>query len=217
MRSPQLIIGGVARPELMVLDFDIDAPEQKTNMVDVIGANGSVDLSTVLTDGNPVYNNRKATFSLGVRSGAVTQRTLSAELHGRIVGVSKTDEADGYLEGRVALSDFKPYPSGDFTFKLTIDAQPFWTANAEKSLSFNPATGNGKNIMITNANQKWAAPVVSVSGGVVDIVSAGTHFQIVDGAQKVIPGIILKSGDNAFTLIGAAAALVTFKWREGWL
>lgn len=93
----------------------IAPPSQKTNFIDIPGADGSLDMSEVLT-GYPIYNDREGTLSfIAMNKNASSTpecnpfkfrdlvATISDYLHGKKLKMVLEDDNEHYYEGRFYL------------------------------------------------------------------------------------------------------------------
>lgn len=102
-------------------------PVVKTNSIDYINSDGSLDLTENLTD-EPKYGNRSGSFSFIVENGhanwAVLYSEIMAYLHGKKYKARLEDDPDYYYEGRFAVSS---WASGAQYSTITIayDVAPF--------------------------------------------------------------------------------------------
>lgn len=98
----------------------VSPPTQKTNYIDIPGANGSLDMSEILT-GYPIFNNREGSFSFitlnryGVSQPYQNRKNLTRVgedvmeyLHGRSMKMILEDDPLYYYEGRFTVSDLSP-------------------------------------------------------------------------------------------------------------
>lgn len=96
-------------------------PSVKTTTISVPGANGTIDVSEILT-GYPVYDNRKGSIDFTVLNGYgewyERYSTISNILHGQKMRAVLEDELDYYYEGRFTINSWK---SDKDRSKITID------------------------------------------------------------------------------------------------
>lgn len=114
----------------------ISPPSQKTNYIDIPGANGSLDMSEILT-GYPLFNNREGSFTFivlnkqGVYQPYENRKKLAkvAEdimeyLHGRSMKMILEDDPLYYYEGRFTVSSVSP--EEDFsTIEISYNVGPY--------------------------------------------------------------------------------------------
>lgn len=208
----QLIIDGDV-VSAIIRSKVVDAPTVKTNIVEIEGANGSLDLSTVLTDGNPVYQNRELVFEMALIGADFfdAQSTWNNAYHGKLVTITTDDQAEMYFTGRCYLSDWSE-ERGFVGFKLTVDADPFMYDVTETVVNVTASSGAGTPVTLANG-RKWLAPTITPSATLTVKVGA-VSYQLQAGTQ-IVPDIILRDGNTTLYIIGAGTC--QFKYRKGWL
>lgn len=130
----------------------INPPGLKTNMVDIPGGNGSIDLTEVLT-GFPTYSDRSGQLEFIVDNDFIYRYGSFAELyteimmylHGKRLQMWLTDDDQYYYQGRFVVNEWKS--EKDWS-KITINYQlePFkyeWESSEDNWLwdPFNLETG----------------------------------------------------------------------------
>ena len=95
---------------LILTDKDIGFPEPKLEEVDVIGADGVIDLSEVLND-DIKYKTRKLQFTFTVLKGnkywASTVADVANYLHGKKLRIQMDFDPAYYYTGRCKINSFK--------------------------------------------------------------------------------------------------------------
>ena len=108
---------------LILTDKDIGFPEPKLEEVDVIGADGVIDLSEVLND-DIKYKTRKLQFTFTVLKGnkywASTVADVANYLHGKKLRIQMDFDPAYYYTGRVKINSFK---TSKRLCTITIDAE----------------------------------------------------------------------------------------------
>lgn len=118
-------------------------PEQKTSIIDIQGADGSLDSSYILTK-YPVFDNRKGSFDFIVANGYGdwTERysDIMDYLHGRKLKAILEDDLDYYYYGRFTVNDWTSNNDGTWS-EITIDyeVEPYKKLNEPKTFSFSGA------------------------------------------------------------------------------
>ena len=83
-------------------------PQTKEKIIDIPGADGALDISTVLTGGVQVYANRTGKFDFIVENNSLSIDELTYEimtfLHGRTMRAYLEDDPEYYYEGRFKIS-----------------------------------------------------------------------------------------------------------------
>jgi hypothetical protein len=112
-------------------------PELKTQIVDIPGSDGELDLSEALT-GRPIYQNRKGSFHFVVLHGKNYASAYSAvmqHIHGKQLRAVLDDDPLYYYEGRFTVNSWL---SKEYASEIVIDynVAPYKCAldGTEKSL-----------------------------------------------------------------------------------
>lgn len=138
-------------------------PSQKTNYVDIPGANGSLDLSTALT-GIPVFENRSGSFEFALpdadKDWAGMYSYIANFLHGRRLKMVLEDDPAYYYVGRFSISDWtsdENYTSVSIDYELEPLKNDIYN-NADEWLwnpfdFINQVTRDIENINITSTNK----------------------------------------------------------------
>jgi hypothetical protein len=96
-------------------------PKQKTLTIDIPGADGIEDLSTILL-GYPTYSNREGSFEFIVMNGYKEWHALYSDimdyLHGRTMKAFLEDDPLFYYQGRFTVNEWKSDPHNS---KIVID------------------------------------------------------------------------------------------------
>lgn len=109
----------------------ISMPPVKKNQVEIVGANGVLDLSYTLTN-YPIYNNRTGSIEFAVLndhdgySWSDIYANIASSLHGRRARMYLEDDMDYYYEGQWALSQWTSNSDGTWsTVTLDYDLDPY--------------------------------------------------------------------------------------------
>lgn len=119
---------------LLLASKSITAPEVKTNLVEVPGMDGALDLSDALT-GEPAYKNRKISISLiGVKavSGKEWPSAISDfcnAVHGKRLKISFPEDTAHYYAGRLSVGQIS-ISGGKQSIAVEVDCDPWKYKNA---------------------------------------------------------------------------------------
>lgn len=95
-------------------------PKQKTNTIDIPGADSALDFSEALT-GYPVYSDRVGSFTFVVMNGykdwTDTYSDIMDYLHGNVLHAQLEDDPKYYYEGRFSIDSWESEPDRS---KITI-------------------------------------------------------------------------------------------------
>lgn len=102
----------------------VASPAPKTNLIDIPGADGSIDATTVLT-GYPLYSRRTGSWTFKIMNGYyawdVLYSRICAFLHGRTLRVMLEDDAMWYYEGRFEVSMSPGENNSELTISYDLD------------------------------------------------------------------------------------------------
>lgn len=190
----------------------IPDPEPKTNYINIDGADGSLDMSEVLT-GKVTYSDRTVTASFRTSEGTHEERMrllrqIKAALHGRKVKIIEPDDPQHYFFGRVKIKD----PTADqvhlaFTVEATCEPWRYAVNETERIVQL---SSDGVTMILRNEGTKTLCPTIKIDG-TVSITANGVATELSNGTYK-ITDIQLAPGINAVGLTGAGT--VTFIYRE---
>ena len=196
-------------------------PKPKTTYVDIPGANGSLDLSEVVS-GEVVYEPRTGSFELIVANGYQDWHVLYSEilnyLHGQNTKAILEDDPDYYYEGRFAVNQWKSDP---YYSVITIDytVYPYKLEHASSVGGwawddFNFETGivrdykdirvDGTHTLVVVGSEMSVVPVFTVSsddGSGLTVEYEGTKYTLNDGNNRIIHAKI-HAGNNTFIFTG---------------
>jgi hypothetical protein len=114
----------------------VEAPAPKTNLIDIPGADGAIDATTVLT-GYPLYSRRTGSWTFKVMNGYyawdVLYSRISSFLHGRTLRVMLEDDAMWFYEGRFEVSMSPGEDNSEITISYDLDPYKYkmWTTQED--------------------------------------------------------------------------------------
>ena len=195
----------------------ISVPEPHTVLVDVPGRNGRLDLSEALT-GDISYSNRTIKLvlvaSVNIQSWHDMCEHIFNKFHGRKVKVTFDDDPEHYYSGRASVSDPQRIRNGA-SLTLTVDADPFRYAKAEKQVRIPGAGAAESNGVIENSGRMTVAAVITADAEC-QMVVEGRTYSLMAGKQTF--ELVIPPGRTPVTLKNCAAdKTVKFTFREGWL
>lgn len=199
---------------LLLSPFKLEIPEVQTNYIDIVGHDGSVDLTEIL--GLVNYKNREVslTFTVPFELSEVVRiyRELANFLHGQKMKIVLPSFEDYYLIGRCSIGDLdrskktnqiainancEPYKYKQNITKIvkTIGSLPYEVVINNLKMPTTPTITTTNNVIMNfeNADYSW---------------SKGEHLNT---------SIVLKEGRNIFTFKEGSEGLVTFSYQEGML
>ena len=210
---------------LNLTDKDIGFPEPKLEEVDVIGADGVIDLSEVLND-DIKYKTRKLQFTFTVLKGnkywASTVADVANYLHGKKLRIQMDFDPAYYYTGRCKINSFK---TSKRLCTITIDAEcePYRldiNGNGEKWLwdtfSFqngfirvNAVTVNGS-LQVNLQNQRKIVSPTFTCSTAMTVTFDGVTYNLPKGKTQVL-GIRLQYGTNYVTFKGNGTVKIEYQ------
>ena len=210
---------------LILTDKDIGFPEPKLEKVDVIGADGVIDLSEVLND-DIKYKTRKLQFTFTVLNGnkywASTVADIANYLHGKKLRIQMDFDPAYYYTGRCKINSFK---TSKRLCTITIDAEcePYRldiNGNGEKWLwdtfSFqngfirvNAVTVNGS-LQVNLQNQRKIVSPTFTCSTAMTVTFDGVTYNLPKGKTQVL-GIRLQYGTNYVTFKGNGTVKIEYQ------
>lgn len=210
---------------LILTDKDIGFPEPKLEEVDVIGADGVIDLSEVLND-DIKYKTRKLQFIFTVLKGnkywASTVADVANYLHGKKLRIQMDFDPAYYYTGRCKINSFK---TSKRLCTITIDAEcePYRldiNGNGEKWLwdtfSFqngfirvNAVTVNGS-LQVNLQNQRKIVSPTFTCSTAMTVTFDGVTYNLPKGKTQVL-GIRLQYGTNYVTFKGNGTVKIEYQ------
>lgn len=210
---------------LILTDKNIGFPEPKLEEVDVIGADGVIDLSEVLND-DIKYKTRKLQFTFTVLKGnkywASTVADVANYLHGKKLRIQMDFDPAYYYTGRCKINSFK---TSKRLCTITIDAEcePYRldiNGNSEKWLwdtfSFqngfirvNAVTVNGS-LQVNLQNQRKIVSPTFTCSTAMTVTFDGVTYNLPKGKTQVL-GIRLQYGTNYVTFKGNGTVKIEYQ------
>lgn len=210
---------------LILTDKNIGFPEPKLEEVDVIGADGVIDLSEVLND-DIKYKTRKLQFTFTVLKGnkywASTVADVANYLHGKKLRIQMDFDPAYYYTGRCKINSFK---TSKRLCTITIDAEcePYRldiNGNGEKWLwdtfSFqngfirvNTVTVNGS-LQVNLQNQRKIVSPTFTCSTAMTVTFDGVTYNLPKGKTQVF-GIRLQYGTNYVTFKGNGTVKIEYQ------
>lgn len=210
---------------LILTDKNIGFPEPKLEEVDVIGADGVIDLSEVLND-DIKYKTRKLQFTFTVLKGskywASTVADVANYLHGKKLRIQMDFDPDYYYTGRCKINSFKT-SKRLCTIIIDAECEPYRldiNGNGEKWLwdtfSFqngfirvNAVTVNGS-LQVNLQNQRKIVSPTFTCSTAMTVTFDGVTYNLPKGKTQVL-GIKLQYGTNYVTFKGNGTVKIEYQ------
>lgn len=219
MEKRKLIIGtyDTARDGPWTLSaLSFPEPEYQANMVEIPGRDGLLDLSTVLTNGEPRYGNRTLEATLECSDGTRADRTkqISAiinQLDGRRLQIVLPDDPTRYIEGRVRV-ETKYNDPAHAAVAVSAVCDP-WRYNHHETVLRIDGTEAGALTVLTNGGRRTVTPSVTISGDDASVVlSDGDYTWELTAGVYTLVDLVLTAGCRVpITCKGKGTAAFTYR------
>ena len=195
---------------LILTSKTVSFPKPKTESVTIPGADGQLDLSTALTDGDVKYDNRSLTFKFSVinpqKNWETVKSTLANYLHGQKMNVILDVDKGFYYVGRCTLDSWSESKKlGTLTVK--VDAEPYKYSVLEST--DDDITVSGTKVVTVRSMRMKVVPTITVSANM-DVRFKGVQYGLTAGENRNL-NIILSEGDNELTFIGTGTVSINFR------
>ena len=195
--------------DLVMTGKTITLPSPKTEIVDIPAADGSADLSTILTDGDIKYENRTVTIELVAlepdRQKLIFLRDrILAAYHGQIVRATFDEDPDWYYTGRATV-DYSEQPNV-IEFTIEIDAEPYKYRTTETVYRLSIA---GSQFVHFQNARKWTIPTFTASAEIT--AKIGTNSYTISSGTHILPEIVFMPGENIVKFEGTGTLTVTYQ------
>lgn len=196
--------------------WEFSPAEQVTDFIDVPGRKkGSLDMSTALTDGDPVYGPRTLTAVLESSEGSRLERESRINvmvnwLDGWRANIELPDDEQHYITGRVSVKKvYNDLAHG--SVEVTAVCEP-WRYNKEETKVVLLGATEPQKATLPNAGRLAVVPLLTVSEGNVLLVAGGSSWALGPGTYA-LPDLLLPAGGKEIEYSGAGT--LTFTYREG--
>lgn len=197
--------------------LELSSPSFQTNLVNIPGRDGPLDLSTVLTNGRPRYNSRTLKITLESSEGTRLIREQKIQgmintLHGSREKIWLPDDPNHYLEGRIHVErEYNDLVHAAVTVTVTCDP---WLYNNDETVYNLTAKSTEQSVMLTNNGGRTVVPVLVVTGSVnlTFVQASGAYSWTLSAGTYQMPDLALEFGECQ--LIYSGAGTVTISYRE---
>lgn len=187
----------------------------KTNYIDIVGGNGTLDLTEV--HGEVKYNDRDCTFTFTMHpsddltdEGFERKKTeVSNALNGKQCKIILDKDLDYYYLGRCTVSD---YLSDKKIRQIVVTAKVHpYKFKIEETVVTRQLTSEFQTITLSNG-RKFVVPEITNSNNNVSVVFNNSTYTFNAGTHKNL-GIQLVEGENIVKVKGTGT--IEFRYREG--
>lgn len=176
---------------------------------------GPLDMSTVLTDGDPVYESRTLTAVFETSEGNRLDREsriniMTNWLDGWKADIVLPDDDQHYVVGRVSVAKlYNDLAHG--SVQVTAICEP-WRYNKEETVVVLEGTTDTQTATLPNQGRLAVLPLLTVTGGEVLLVAGASSWALGPGTYA-LPDLLLPPGGKAVAYSGTG--VLTFTYREG--
>jgi hypothetical protein len=194
---------------LILTSKSIPLPEPKTSLVDIPGADGSLDMSTVLTNGEVKYDNRKLQFVFTViepnQNWESAKSNFANFLHGQRMNIILDADKDFYYVGRCRINTFG---EDKRTAQIIVDAdaEPYKYDVLESIYNFTIE----EELTAVIPNKRMQVVPTIICSGAMDVVFNGVIYGLAAGTNMNL-NINFKEGDNTIKFIGNGTVVIKFR------
>lgn len=196
--------------DLVMTGKDLGSPEPKRDLLEVPGMDGVIDQSTILTDGDVKFNNRKMTIYLVALNSqsefAMLRQVMLNSIHGQRLKIVFDEDPTFYYFGECKVY-FKEKPKV-LEITIEVDADPY-KYKTDETIYVDDVSGSK---VVTYMNlRKWVVPVFKVSSEM-QILFNDDSYVLSEGSY-VLDDVVFKPGENIVKYIGTGR--VTVVYQEG--
>ena len=199
---------------ILCSDLKIGTPEPRTKYITVPEADGDLDLTGALTDGEVRYGMREISFSLFAAKDviaatnspateshfAAVRSQLMGFLHGKRRQIWLPDDPDHYFIGRFKVGEKSGYNSGRIA--VTMKADPWRYKNDVTTIT---VTASGT-VSLSN-ELKSAVPTFTAEDAYATVTFNGVSHALAVG-ENVFSDIKLGAGMNSISMVGVHNPIV---------
>lgn len=196
---------------IVLTKTEIPLPKEKRHTVDIIGADGVLDLSEVLS-GELKFQNRTVKLTFEVMDDTMFEVTLaeiSNYIHGKKLTFVITNDSEYYYSGFATINSWECNKRKGKVV-ITIDAEPYKYAVDETVVI---ADVNGTKRLILMNDRKRVCPTITATGNITLTFNDNT-FTVPTGTNQLVE-IFLSEGENKVVLSGNGK--IKFVYRRGLL
>lgn len=194
---------------LILIEKEIGAPHVKTKLIEIDGADGSIDLTDFF--GEPKYGNvtHKFTFSSIVPWNDLLSQYSEVKnaLHGKKLRIILDDDPSFYYVGRCYVSSFTNEKNIS-TITVECECEPY-KYKLNQTVVTRAVSGTA-DITLTNS-RKRAVPTITATASMTLEFGDGSWAK--GAGTYTIPELELTEGANHVTVTGVGN--ITFTWQEG--
>lgn len=219
MSKRQLILNDYKTAEdglFTLTSCKITKASQVQNFVSVPGRFSPLDLSTILTDGQPYYGNASLDAVLESSEGTREDRQerideMVTRLDGYQMQIVHPDHPGQYMIGRVqVMKDYNDLVH--CAVRVVATCEP-WFYNESETYSFVNLPANEQTANLRNNGKLAVVPTVEVAGTTATLVVGSTTYTLSEGTYQ-LPELYLLPGNTPIQYSAEGEGLIAFTYRE---
>lgn len=195
--------------------LELTDPEYQAHLQEVPGRDGPLDLSTVLTDGEPRYGSRTLTATLESSEGTRQDRQdriaeMVNALDGRRLDIRHPDYPGHYLTGRVHVAvNYSDLVHAAVTVTAVCD--PWLYCENERAYMV-VAESEARTLALVNTGRRLVVPQVEVTGDDASVlIEYGSVSLAMSPGTYKLPDLLLPTGTTLVTCSGSGVAKITYR------
>lgn len=198
--------------DLILTSKEITPPEVKSNLIDLDGMSGSLDLTEALS-GEPTFTDRVISATFWTDKGTRDERSrllrdIRIALHGRKIKIIEPDDPDHYFIGRVQITgENNIIPYAELSIEIICDPWRYANNESERFVELN---GDTQDVVIYNGGFRTLSPTLEASDTAVIIID-GSNVVLKQGTY-MLTDLKLYHGFNVISVTGSGD--LTIKYRE---
>lgn len=199
-------------------------PSVKTNLIEIPGGDGALDLTTALA-GRPLYKNRTGSIEFYVendfRDWTILYSEIMLYLHGQKMRAVLEDDPSYYYEGRFAVNAWKSNKDRS-SIVIDYDVNPYkkdilgtdeewiWdTFNFETGIIryYKDLPVSGSLSIVVIVDMMPVSPTITVSATGMTVAFGGETHTLSKGVNS-ISGMVLPQGQNTLVFTGTGTVTI---------
>lgn len=190
-------------------------PEYQAHFQEVIGRDGPLDFSTVLTDGVPRYGIRTLTATLESSEGTRQDRQYRISemvntLDGWRLDIQHPDYPGHYLTGRIHVAvDYNDLAHAAVTVTAVCDP---WLYSRAETVHTLTAAAEAQTVALVNTGRRVVVPQAVVTGADASfLIEYGTISLALGPGTYMLPDLLLHPGKTVVTYRGTGTAKISYR------
>lgn len=187
------------------------------NLFEVPGRQaGPLDLSDILTDGEPVFTNRALFAVLESSEGTRLERKARIDnmvnaLAGRRVQITLPDDPAHYLEGRITITELYNDPA-HCSVQVDANCGP-WKYAKELTTFTLTAAADENTIELTNEGRLPVCPMIEITGDSAAVVLAfnGNTSAAMGAGTYLLPDLQIHMGGLELSYSGSGSVKISYR------